>query len=77
MSKIPARYASIVMPFLLSILMTCIVSMISTFNGLAPDQDFIELWLASWCLSWVVAFPTLILVLPFVKKLTSILVETE
>jgi hypothetical protein len=32
--KLPARYAPIVMPFVLSILMTAVVSVISTFRSL-------------------------------------------
>lgn len=31
--KLPARYAGVVMPFILSVLMTCVVSMISTFRS--------------------------------------------
>ena len=31
--KLPARYAGVVMPFILSVVMTCVVSMISTFRS--------------------------------------------
>jgi Protein of unknown function (DUF2798). len=49
------------MPLLLSILMTCVVSMISTLRtvGLAPDVG--APWLGAWALSWLIAFPTLLL----------------
>ena len=62
--KLPARYASIVMAMLLSIFMTCIVSMISTFRGIGADPDFVRIWLGAWAISWVVAFPILLFVLP-------------
>ncbi|MGI1988197.1 DUF2798 domain-containing protein [Shewanella glacialipiscicola] len=73
--KLPAKYATIVMPFFLSILMSCIVSGISTFNGVGAVPEFIELWLGAWLISWAVAFPTLLIVLPFVRKLTGAFVD--
>ncbi|MGL6124803.1 MAG: DUF2798 domain-containing protein [Shewanella sp.] len=73
--KLPARYAAVVMPFFLSILMSCIVSGISTFNGVGASAQFIELWLSAWLISWVVAFPTLLIVLPLVRKITAHFVD--
>jgi hypothetical protein len=73
--KLPARYTGLVMPFLLSVLMTCIVSFISTLKGVGPVPGFVMLWLGAWLVSWLVAFPTLLLALPLVRKLTSYLVE--
>lgn len=73
--KLPAKYATVVMPFFLSILMSCIVSGISAFNGVGASPQFIELWLGAWLISWIVAFPTLLMVLPLVRKLTAAFVE--
>jgi hypothetical protein len=33
------------------------------------------MWLGSWGLSWLVAFPTLLLVLPLVRKATAAVVQ--
>ncbi|QYJ80033.1 DUF2798 domain-containing protein [Shewanella acanthi] len=74
-AKLPAKYANIVMPFFLSILMSCIVSGISTLNGVGTSPQFIDLWLTAWFISWIVAFPTLLFVLPLVRKLTAAFVE--
>ena len=52
--KLPARYGSLVMPLLLSILMTCIVSLISTFNGIGLSPEFAFKWLRAWvCRGWL------------------------
>ena len=75
--KLPARYGSLVMPLLLSILMTCIVSLISTFNGIGLTPDFASKWLRAWGISWLVAFPVLLLALPVVRKATAALVHTH
>lgn len=73
--KLPAKYAGIVMPLLLSIFMTCIVSMISTLHGTGPKPGFFHLWMGAWGISWLIAFPTLLLVLPLVRKATAALVD--
>ncbi|MGH8085448.1 MAG: DUF2798 domain-containing protein [Lysobacter sp.] len=75
--KLPARCASLVMPFLLSIFMTCIVSIISTYKGLGADPHFVRIWLGAWLVSWVIAFPTLLLVLPVVRKTTAAIVRAD
>ena len=76
MRKLPARYAGLVMPFLLSILMTFIVSFISTLRSVGLVDHFLQIWMGSWALSWVFAFPTLLMVLPLVRRMTNMLVET-
>jgi hypothetical protein len=70
-----ARYGAVVMPFFLSIIMTCVVSLISTLRGAGLVPGFVSLWFGSWALSWVLAFPTLLLVLPLVRKLTFLFVQ--
>ena len=73
--KLPARSAWLVMPLILSFLMTFIVSGIATVRtiGLSPETS--GAWMSSWALSWVVAFPVLLLVLPLVRRLVGALVE--
>ncbi|WP_449376272.1 DUF2798 domain-containing protein, partial [Bosea thiooxidans] len=39
-----------------------------------PTAAFIQTWPVSWALSWVVAFPTLLLVLPVVRRLVGLVV---
>lgn len=73
--KIPARHAVIVMPFILSVFMTCLVSLISTLRSIGLADNLLQVWMGSWAMSWVVAFPALLLVLPLVKKITGLLVE--
>jgi hypothetical protein len=73
--KLPARYAPVVMPLLLSIFMTCIVSLIATLRNVGLAHDVVIQWLGAWAVSWVIAFPTLLLVLPIVRRLTGRLVR--
>lgn len=74
--KLPARFAPIVMPFLLSLMMTCLVSLIASTRSVGVTSELVRLWPGNWALSWLVAFPATLLVLPLVKLLTSMLVES-
>ncbi len=76
MPKFPAKSAALIMPLLLSVMMTCIVSLVSTLTSLGWPAFTLTQWLAAWGLSWLIAFPTLLLVLPVVKKLTRYLVHS-
>ena len=69
--KLPARYAVLVMPLFLSILMTFIVSMVSTLRSIGLAPGFMIIWLGAWGSSWLVAFPTLLVVSPFVRRLAT------
>ncbi|WP_010466951.1 DUF2798 domain-containing protein [Acidovorax radicis] len=75
--KLPARSAAWVTPLLLSLLMTFIVSLISTLRVVGLSMDVPRLWMSSWALSWLVAFPTLLLVLPLVRRATAAIVEPQ
>lgn len=74
--KLPARYGSFVMPLVLSILMTFVVSCIATERSLGFGPEFLATWPVAWGLSWIVAFPTLLLVLPLVRRIVALVVES-
>ncbi|MDO9296318.1 DUF2798 domain-containing protein [Bradyrhizobium sp.] len=73
--KLPARYAAIVLPLVLSLLMTFVISGVSTLMSLGPTSAFVSTWPAAWALSWIVAFPTLVVLLPLVRRLVAFVVE--
>jgi hypothetical protein len=73
-ARLPTRYGALVTPLILSCLMTCIISGISTLRLLGLSHAFLQSWLASWALSWLIAFPILLLALPLARKLTALVV---
>ena len=73
--KLPARYATVLSPLVLSLLITFIVSFISTLKSLGFHPKLPAIWLTAWGLSWLVAFPTLLLVLPVVRRIVGWLCE--
>ena len=75
--KLPASSMAYVMPLILSIIMSCIVSLISTVKNSGFSGFELQVWLGAWGLSWVVAYPVLLLILPVVRKLAALVVEVH
>ncbi len=69
--SIPARYAPLLFSALLSAIMVCIVSafVLLISGGLA--QSFLENWVKSCLTTWPVAFPTVAVVAPLVRRLVQ------
>lgn len=74
--RLPARYAGLVMPFVLSVMMTFLVSGISTFKSVGATPDFPLAWMGAWGVSWLIAFPALLVVLPIVRRIVGLVVES-
>ncbi|HRJ68388.1 MAG TPA: DUF2798 domain-containing protein [Beijerinckiaceae bacterium] len=75
MKKIPARHTWLVMPAILALLMTFVVSCVSTLRAIGLAPDFASKWMQAWLLSYVVAYPTLLAVMPVVRRLVAAIVE--
>lgn len=70
------RFAPILFGFLLSGLMSLVVSGIATVRALGLVDGFSGLWMSSWMSSWLVAFPTVLMVAPLVRRMVARLVRT-
>ena len=69
--RIPARFAPILFSALLSIIMVGIVSafVLTISQGVHPG--FAAQWLKSCVTTWPVAFPTVAVVAPWVRRIVS------
>lgn len=73
--RLPARYAALLMPLLLSVLMSCIVAGVSTLKHVGFAPELLRQWMGAWGFSWLVAFPSLMVLLPLVRRLVGRMVE--
>lgn len=73
--KLPARYIGLVQPLILSIFMSFVVSGVATVKNVGLVEGFIPSWMSAWGISWLVAFPTLLVVLPLVKRVVGLIVD--
>lgn len=69
--RLPARFTLPVMGFILSGIMTIVISGISMLLALGPGAEFLARWPIAWITSWVIAFPTVLVVLPMVRRLVA------
>lgn len=74
---IPARFAHIAFGFILSGMMSFLVSGISTFLAIGMVPGFVAQWLGGWLPSWAVAFPIVLIVAPLARRLVAALTIKE
>ena len=75
MRKLPPSYGVVVTPFVLSILMSCIVSAVSTAIGTGWTTGCVAPWSYAWGASGLGAFPSLLIVLPIVRRIVAVVVD--
>lgn len=71
----PAGYAPALFGLVLSALMSFIVSGIATFRNAGLVDEFLTLWVHAWLPSWIIAFPTVLVVAPMARRLVGMLVK--
>ncbi|MBT8153274.1 DUF2798 domain-containing protein [Epibacterium ulvae] len=72
---IPARYAPILFGFLLSGIMSCLVTFIASVKNVGFGAQTISAWLGAWAFAWPVAFTIVLVVAPFVSRVVAKLVR--
>lgn len=70
------RFAPVLFGFVLSALMSFIVSGVATMRNAGLVDGFLGLWISAWLLSWLIAFPTVLIVAPLARRLVGKLVKT-
>jgi hypothetical protein len=68
---IPARFAPVLFGFILSGLMSCIVSAIATLRAIGLPPEFFGTWMSSWAFAWAVAFPAVLVVAPITRRFVA------
>jgi hypothetical protein len=65
---IPKKFAPMLFGFILSGLMSLLVSGIATFRATGAVPHFASLWASAWLTAWLFAFPVVLLVAPVARK---------
>ncbi|RKG37952.1 DUF2798 domain-containing protein [Acinetobacter rongchengensis] len=73
--KLPAKHAAWILPLILSCLMSAAISMFNLWKNLGLVDGFFSKWLSVWLLSWAIAYPTVLIFLPIVRRLTGLIVD--
>ncbi len=73
--RLPARAAPLVLPFVPTLAMSGTVSATFAVNAPGFTAEVLRDWPVAWMMSWLVAFPTMLVVLPAVRRVVAMLVE--
>jgi hypothetical protein len=74
---IPARFSPILSRFILSSLMSFVVSGISTLRTAGLVDPFFSLWIGAWLPSWLFAFPIVLIIAPVAGRIVGALVKPQ
>lgn len=73
---IQKQYAPQVFSFFMALLMSSIMSFIISIFNIGIVNGIFFIWLKAWALAFIIAFPTIILITPLVRKLvTSVVLQ--
>ena len=75
MRKLPPKWGLIVMPLLMSGMMSGIICMVNLLRVFGWHMDVLQEWPSTWLMAWAVAFPSVLLVMPVAKRITAKLVR--
>jgi len=70
------KFAPVLFGFILSALMSFLVSGIASFRSAGLVDGFFGIWLSAWIPSWLIAFPVVLVVAPVARRLVGMLVKT-
>lgn len=70
--RLNEKQANVLSMFIMVAIMTCVVTLVMAL--LNNNFEFLK-WIKGWGISFLVAFPTVLLVMPFTKKFVSTLVK--
>lgn len=74
---IPRKFEPMLFGFILSGLMSLLVSGIATIRAAGLGPGFLSLWGGSWLMAWLFAFPAVLLVSPLARRIVRSLLSKE
>ena len=73
----PARYAPIAFAFVLSAMMSFLVSGITTYRNAGFADGFFGLWFNAWWPAWLIAFPVVLVVGPLARRIVNGMIRAD
>jgi len=74
--KLASHWAPALFGLLLSGLMSLLVSSIATLRAIGLAEGFAVMWATAWLSAWLVAFPAVLVVAPWARRVVALLVHS-
>ncbi len=75
--KLPPKAMHLLVPFFLSLAMSGLISCISILRSVGFTDFQFSTWSTSWMISWAIAFPSVLILLPLVRKFSLMLIRKD
>jgi len=62
------KYEFYIFSLLVTMFMSFVISGVLVVINLGIINNFLFIWLSAWLKAWLVAFPSVLLIIPFVRK---------
>lgn len=73
--KFPARYSNVLFGGMLSLIMVSIISGAVVLINQGYGPEFFTRWFRGFITAWPIAFPTVLVVAPFVRRVVAKITE--
>lgn len=73
----PRSFAPVLFGFMLSGLMSLLISGITSYRALGFAPGLLAMWSSAWLTAWLVAFPVVLAVAPLTRRVVDALVRHE
>ena len=70
---IDIKYFRFVFSFIMAFFMSFLISGVLIYINLGLIDGFLKIWVVGWLKAFVVAYPTLLIITPFVTKLAKLI----
>lgn len=70
------KAASLLFPFILSCMMSFLISGITTFKAVGLIDNFFSMWMSAWIVAWMFAFPSVLVCAAIAQKLVAWIIKT-
>ncbi|MEZ5530485.1 MAG: DUF2798 domain-containing protein [Porticoccaceae bacterium] len=74
---IDKKYQHVVFAFFMAMLMSCFMSLVISIFNVGLVDNIVEIWLHAWAFAFVVAFPTVMVVAPMVRRLVVLVIRND
>lgn len=75
MKKLPPSALKFMFPLVLSMMMSGIISLVNMLRIIGFHDGLMVRWLMAWALSWMIAFPTVFVIMPIARKIVGLFVQ--
>ncbi len=72
---ISKKYYRFVYSFFMSLMMSCFMSFVITLFNVGWVEHFFDIWRHSWAFAFMVAYPSVLMFNPVVRRITDKLVD--